>query len=468
MKAKKRKMISFFMLILLPGILCACGEKRPVSVVVENDTSQTDGESLKSKMEVPEKVYFEVPTGSGTQIFSPEIAVPEATSVGVYQLEEIVLTTDYMNEFCKNIFDGAYDVILPNYIYTREELESRRDVLLEKVEAEAVTAMTEGDYQSCFLHSDLQDIENRLENYKEEWETCQVIDPEYTLMFYPAPDSSTPEVSEYADGDTGIFYYYLQSDDISCAYVMAEGMVEGRLARVTFMETPGQHSYHIRLDFEKDARNYYKEYPKHETEYLDTAYVQTEAEAIEMAEEYVEKLGFSDMALIHTEYLMEYDTDFSGKFGEMGKLTGYQLTFGLCKNGVSVMYYPEYRGTISVDIGSNGLEGMYIRAPYRIVSGMTEESELLSFEQIQKIAEIAIEARSTGSIFQIYQVLDKIEFGYEIVSYEDGDILMPAWRYGKDYNSRLFYIYFTINAVDGSILPRITEGDLDAAAWRRE
>lgn len=52
MKAKKRKMISFFMLILLPGILCACGEKRPVSVVVENDTSQTDGESLKSKMEV--------------------------------------------------------------------------------------------------------------------------------------------------------------------------------------------------------------------------------------------------------------------------------------------------------------------------------------------------------------------------------------------------------------------------------
>lgn len=444
MKKNKKKgssLLTLTWMVLLTATLCACGKKEPASIKEEDREmlQEPDAESLREKMEVPEKVDDSLLLPDGSEIpFTAEISVPDASYVGMYQLEAVELTSDYMEDVCQSFFDqGEYEIVWPSYIYSYEELEEKFNAAREIIETD--------DYGGLLYH-DWLDYGNRLEHYTDEWEPYQVSDPGNRLVIYPGP----PE--------TESAYKYGSIDN---AYVRADGMIGGKKTRITFMEDQENGTCHISLETDQSIDTYCQEYTESMIGPLPTAFVQTEEEAAQMAKEYMELLGLSDMELIDTIYLMVYDDDYSGEFGEVGDISTYRFTFGLCKNDVSMVYDKSGRGTVTIDIGPEGLEKLYAISPYRVVSSLTEETELLTFAQANEAAKAYMEKNSI--YYSTYE--DTIEFGYEVVKYEDGDILLPVWVYLT--GSETYRVaYCMINAVDGTVIKPVIETQMESIFYQ--
>lgn len=439
-KMKRYRYMALLLVVFLTGFLCACGKKPPVEIPGsdEQDHEKSEG-NLKDRLGVPDEVTYQLQTGTTITL---DVDMPDVSSVGIYELEAVELTTDYMEDICKQFFEkGEYQILWPSYIYTKEELEKRYETVSEEIEAWADDTM-----QSYILLNDYIDLQERIENYWDEWKPYAVSEPGSHLVLYPSPYIEIDDVNwKLVDWAGGNYFDAYQ-------YVMAKGSVNGRDARVNFIHNSLDDNSHIRLYIDRDCRDAYTEFSKERAAVfrVEQAYVYTEEEAAKMALEYVEMLGLGDMQLINTNYLMEFDHTVPNENFYDGVCTGYRFTFGLSRNGLSMMYDPEYKGIVTVDIGAEGINGIYSRAPYRIVSTLAEESELLSFDKISEVAELWMAEQPENA-----SVMNRVEFGYEVVSYVEGDALMPVWRYQWEIpglNAYESVSLLTINAVDGSLV----------------
>lgn len=113
----KRKWIALTFVSSMIVTLCACGNKKTLEIMNSEDQVQEKNEvTLKEKLQVPEEVEYQFDTGT---TFTAEVVIPDCTSAGVYEVETLDFTTNYMDDFCKNIFDGGkYNILWPSYIYT--------------------------------------------------------------------------------------------------------------------------------------------------------------------------------------------------------------------------------------------------------------------------------------------------------------------------------------------------------------
>lgn len=322
----------------------------------------------------------------------------------------------------------------------KEEMQER----LEKIHSE-MQEWSDDVYQSNFLWHDAIDLIDRLDAWQEEWEQYIVSDPGNDLVIYPTPvsDDSAIRIDEYNENRT---YYSFSNPD----YVTAEGTINDRNARISFMKA-GDLLCDIKVQIDHDDRRDtgYNTYTKERVQLLQMkeAFVYTEEAAIGLANEYLESVGMTGYQPINIDYLGEYDMDQNEYL--LPPLTGYRITFGLCKNDVSMLYDAQYRGMITIDIGAEGLIGMYFQTPYMIVSNLTDDTELLTFEQISDVA------KSYMSESANYQGVDRIEFGYMVESYEDGQTLIPVWKYMYDDDPQYgipAFTAFIINAIDGSMV----------------
>lgn len=427
-------------------------KKKSRRIYLKMSKNRGEDVSLKERLGVPDQMEctLQLETGGNSE-FSADILFPDAASAGLYELEAVELTTDYMKEVCNAFFDnGNYEILWPSYIYTQTELEKQYETVSEEV-----NAWTEDSYQSSFLNMDCEDLAGRIHGYKEEWETFQVEEPGNAPVLYPSPIQEEAYGYDMIDGER-YEHHEGQLENIYdiYKYVMAEGKLDGRTARFNFIQDTVDGHYYIRLDFDRDVRDRYEEYTVQEAELYKKAFVYTEEEAAGMAQEYVTTLGLTEMGLVHTSYLMfqDHETNSEG-FGNAGTLSAYRFTFGLYKNGVPMISHSEhnYDGTVTVDIGPEGLEGMYVRSPYLVVSTLTDSTELMTYEQFVEAAKPQIEENPP------YFLEPVIEFGYLVVNYEGGDALVPVWRYGEIDPSGDIDTITLISAVDGE---RIDDTDL--------
>lgn len=448
MKKRTCQRIAIILMTLLTGTICACGKKPPVDIMgSEEDDQRENKESLKERIGVPNEVKHQLQTGITITL---DVDMPDCTSVGIYELEMVDLTTNYMDGVCKKIFDnGTYQILWPSYIYTKEELQEKVDVA-----GGEVLGWTDEGFHSHFLRCDWIDALHRVETWKEGWENYVVSDPGNDLVLYPSPARDYSGIEEIQDN------IYNDPSIGDPDYVRAEGTIHDKLARMIFMKANDR--IQVAIEMEKDAYSWNTEYTKEyaETIRIKETFVYTEEAAIQMAADYIDQFGLAGYEPINVSYLAEHDENFNFQ-NELGSLTGYRITFGLCKNDVSMLYDSYYEGIIIVDIGAEGLMRISLRNPYMIVSTLTENSELLTFDQICAIAD-----EKMTDMPELYIDLNKLEFGYVIENYDDGAVLIPVWRYVNDnVNLHTSFAYFMINAVDGSIVEPKRFDDMDYYFW---
>lgn len=397
--------------VMAVTMLNGCGKEKKKELGELTDNFQDESEqSLKDKLGVPDgSVTYDY----GDSQVDVAVDFPECSKVGVYELEQVSLTSEYMTQMAESIFDeGEYEIVWPCYIMTEEQL---MEGFEEKGEIITSSGIDDGGYLSYFVF----------------WDWC---------MYSNELDAHNTETEIENPGDVLTMYY---RDANGYSYVCADGTINGENYRLTFSYDA---EIHIELAKERNADDYYNEYSEEYVDLLsmDKDIIYTEQEACDMAYSIIEKMGLSGTEFVDRLYILEESEEINGPL----YVNGYKMIYGLGQDDVSMLYdrYSDLAGYIYLYIGNDGLIEMSVNMPYNILSCMEEDTELLSFSQIEEISKpILKEHELTGAV-------DKITFGYVVADYEGKDVLLPVWGFIGWADTDNETLFIMLNAIDGSVV----------------
>lgn len=212
----------------------------------------------------------------------------------------------------------------------------------------------------------------------------------------------------------------------------------------------------------------------------------SETDAKAQADELVQKLGLSEMALSQCEKKLAVDRT-SGVYWK-----GWRLEYRRVLDGISVTHtgctssYPEENQIweyerFSVFLDDSGVLEAAWYAPYQIQDALSENCKLLEYDKISDIfrqmMQIEYQPGPTPegdgeTISDVFQITD-VEFGYTRIAEQNADglsgLMIPTWSFfgdrewtvksaadgelwsGKEYRSDRLPV-LTINAIDGSVI----------------
>lgn len=193
----------------------------------------------------------------------------------------------------------------------------------------------------------------------------------------------------------------------------------------------------------------------------------TEEEAVELATEYVESLGFTDMVPVHTNHVVRRE-DVNGYSIYFGRVyENYHLTYttdNFIINRYSHITNEEAENhtgyttmeCIRIEVGDDGVREFEISSPMKQGEVMTENAVLLPWDNVNQVANETLLKAADDESRNI--VIEQIELGYGIEKKDNRVALVPVWYY-FDINSvdDSGYRYtktsvLEINALDGSII----------------
>ena len=480
-KRKCRQKMSAALLVLLLGF-SGCG--RADRGQIEEDISgasvgtATDADAAMgiSMGEIPEHITYEkINESSGNYSkVDADVIVPDVTSYSVYEEKKIEIDDDYLKTLAGNLFDnGEYEQIKPAWMCTQEELETERayidmlanaynlDEFAEGYEGEkgdlAFACLPDWLYQLYFYYNEVnydssteaelteEKLIYRYENsYDENGDTYMI-------------DCEACTLRGNVDGKEWILYYQNTLDDDMWlfktvdgnAIVVQEGYTKNMLVLSSVEsgvvgEISSQDNY---LDANKYGDN-----------------ISDEAQCRQMVCDFAEKLGLSeDMEIVCVNNRVVTDADGNKN------LNGYRMYMAPVINGVpnyfsnmmclstknesgSQYAYQEY---IVFDVSSDGISNVYIAAQYEIGDCLAKDANMLTFEQVDMIAQEHIQEiveTPTEGISSHY-TFDRIQLAYATVQYDEGYSLVPVWIYYLKYDKEYLYhqACFGINALDGSV-----------------
>lgn len=215
----------------------------------------------------------------------------------------------------------------------------------------------------------------------------------------------------------------------------------------------------------------------------------SEAQAIELADAFLEDMGYEDFALydkgVSYEWMdIRYDNE-----EEEAEMPTYQrkvhvLTYFRTLDGIMVSncYGTKYDGNwdgdefikqewagerITILVNDNGIVYFGYSAPLNILETVADSVKVMDFEKIEEIyldmvAELAVPSELKDEIQNVNIQVDRVALEYTRISEKDDystGLLVPAWNF---YGTRT-YVYedgyeyaedyvFCINAVDGSVV----------------
>ena len=178
-----------------------------------------------------------------------------------------------------------------------------------------------------------------------------------------------------------------------------------------------------------------------------------------LAKQFLSRLGMSNMELLHIVHNDIWLTE------KTSTVDGYTMIFGMSENGAHLLFsygaceanmVPTNEQNIfaaqpyvEVQVNSNGVYGIVIRGNYNKPEIMSEETTMLSFDQINEVAKEELANTVTRDI-------GSIEFGYVYITYDGlSYAIVPVWRYyevGSERDTTDKTPALTICALDGSII----------------
>ena len=206
--------------------------------------------------------------------------------------------------------------------------------------------------------------------------------------------------------------------------------------------------------------------------YLDTTTygenVSDETQCRQMAYDFVEKLGLADnMEVVCVNNYIVTDEN------ESGRLDGYRMYMAPVINGVQNYFsnmgcvvtkndeesLPAYQEYIAVDVSSEGVCSVVVGNQYEMGECMTKQANMLTFEQIDMIAQEYMQECVNKSFSTEYMVenielsIDRVQLSYATIQYEEGYSIVPVWVYYFEYDKKYMFheAFFGVNALDGSV-----------------
>ena len=203
----------------------------------------------------------------------------------------------------------------------------------------------------------------------------------------------------------------------------------------------------------------------------------TQEESEEIAQEFVKKLGYSNMTIIQTNNVKkEAPSEYIGE-GEF-TVEGYNIYFAREYDSYSLAYNSMYfegwlsgayvfdgdgnmmmgsyecPESIRVYVDSKGVCQLELWNPWEEKGVVAENVNMISFEDVDQIAQK--EFKNYADNYVGNYTIDEVVLGYTVVHSGDSVSLVPAWYYyadACDENDAMFFknAKVIINALDGTV-----------------
>ncbi len=446
-----KKKILLSALLILTCTLTACGKKDRKDIdkdlggnTTENAAENTGISEESAQEEIPESLSYTV---SGTTV-EAKVSAEGYGQVPVYKLEKKEESDEWVKSYAELLFDGGeYVNVKPYEFCSKAELEEEK-----KVWEQCLSELTDKD--------DYNNIEKEIENLEfymgKSEEGNSESYPEDKLIY--ETDSYNEDASEILKShkENALIRGEVNGDIWKLEYAQSRYDGENEGGTYSNMYVP---SLHATCPSKKGYFSIADGYTGINENICDKETAQRDAQ------EFLDRLGFSDMELIRSFELYPYTVDENGScIYDKDYYDGYGMIFapmlGNIKSPVNMTTIEASAdGTnfitqprVSILINSDGVFSFCIVGGYEIEETLTAHSSMLTFEQIDAIAKDEFEKAGTEQRVTITQV----NFGYMYVSYEDSSYAaVPVWSYcaEESYNGEtVIKPILTICALDGTVI----------------
>ncbi|MDE6025646.1 MAG: hypothetical protein K2G45_09345 [Lachnospiraceae bacterium] len=445
MKHIKRIYCSIVILSLVV-LFTACGKAKKDDIandLKENAGMEASGGNAVEKdvaSEIPDTISYVVESGGRTTNVDAKIYADGYGNVPTFAVTECEDKDQYVLKYAQKLFDkGEYENVKPYEILSREELEKELQFYQEKYSgSEEYIQNSYTGYIEWMLETfdDTKHVD--YPDDKIVYTRTEGADSDWTFVYEEA------RLRGYVDGRLWCMYYNDRYDDIAIEEHISHN--EG----IPYLE----------------AYCFDEEYVIEDTVGMDEPNINNPCnrESAEgQAKQFLGRLGLDNMELLHIVHNNIRLTE------ETSTVDGYTMIFGMSENGTHLLFSygaPEThmernaqdiiaaQPYVEVLVNSNGVYGFIIRGNYNAPEVMSEETTMLSFDQINEVAKEEF-ANIISHDFLVYDI-GSIEFGYVYITYDGlSYAVVPVWRYyeaGSERDTTVKTPVLTICALDGSII----------------
>ncbi len=456
----------FICIIMIMFCLSGCDNKEAqeiddkLSSLNNSESGKSEDGDIESEIySMPESVSYEVygkQTDGRATTVDAKVSATQTADISVYSLSYTPMDEAYIKGYADKLFDnGEYTVVKPYEISSLEELNEERNYYM--------------DIWSYYGGVDGAGVKKHYGVY-----SPIAIGPEHNITMIDQQVSGFQEsnVVEYKENQLLYEESYQDFDEegsitgeVIAKKAKVRGTVEGEEWELRGYSTNenNKHAYEVMV--------MYKVYTNTEiTQCVGVNDFSTSCYGNNLlgidaaradAEEFLKKLGFDKIDNIHTFQLV-------AKVDDKEVNDGYRFIFAPRYDSLALAFLnnsyvfdtPTYARVygleqacfqeyIHVNITSEGILEVSFYKGYDEPVELTDDAELLSFEDVDIIAKKYIEES-----YPFIVTISNIELGYVVTYYGEGDYaLVPVWLYSTEadvdgWDSSCF----GVNALDGSII----------------
>lgn len=445
------KRICLLSLIMSAVFLFAACEKAKKDEIANDlealaGTDTSDDEVEKGEVsKIPDTMSCTVTSGGWSTKIDAKIYADGYDNVSAFSVTECEDKDELVLKYAQKLFDkGKFENIKPCGAASREELEKEIQF-----------------YEERYSGSD-DNSKNRYLEYVE-WVLEKFNDSKY--VDYPDDNivyTIIDDIEYTEDNDA-----QNHSSTVTYEEARLRGYVGGRLWVMNYSAgyndtVIGEEKYHNENIPYLEAYCIDEEYFVTDTLGMDEAKINNPCDrdvAEGQAKQFLSRLGMDNMELLHIVHNNIRITE------ETSAVDGYTMIFGMSENGVHLLFSYGACETnmkptneqnifaaqpyVEVQVSSNGVYGIVIRGNYNEPEVMSEETAMLSLEQINEVAKAKLAEYKISNI-------GCIEFGYVYITYDGlSYAIVPVWRCyesGSERDTTIKTPALTICALDGSVI----------------
>ena len=431
-------------LLIVTGAFTACG--KPDKKDIEKDlsanvTSDYATESDAVREEIPQTLSYTVSSGGTGEVkVEAEVCSEGYGQVPAYKLKKRDKNDEWIRSYAEKLFDnGEYINVKPYDFCSLEELEAEKQFWEERLMAldENSNGYSRVDTEIGYL---LYSMEHFSESNYVKYPEGQLV---FESDFYSDEDGTTSHYEEArlrgeVDGDVWLLEYHYNVYDYSGQTEMNVPVLYGNcVEKMDYIS--GSYGMESGIYKNKCDRE------------------QAESEAVKL----LDRLGFSNMECVK---MTELQPNYSS--GNANYLDGYCIIYGPSLNGVK-MFSCVGEGAnadgetvavqpyVSVIVNSEGVCSFCIMEDYVLEGPFSENSQMLSFSQVDDIAHTEFEKMMEEYPLMQYDIT-KVNFEYLCVTYDGLSYAMiPVWTYYHEWinsGDTTMDPVLIVNALDGAVI----------------
>ncbi len=442
-----KSMAFILALFMVTGLFTACGKadrEDTTGNLSGNVTTDSATEDSTAQEEIPESLSYTIESGDiGAVKVEAEVCSEGYGQVPTYKLKKRDKNDEWVKSYAERLFDnGEYINVKPYDFCSRKELESEKQFWENRL-----VALDEGSRGYERVKSEISDIEYVMEHFSE---NNYVEYPEGKLVLKKSNEGSGDNSTSYneraqlkgeVDGNVWLLNYDYGAEE-------REGKLADRTIRVPVLYgTCVEKADYISGVYGMDSGIYENICDREKAE----------SKALKL----LDRLGFDNMECIKMTGL---HPNYSS--GNADYLDGYCIIYGPSLNGIKIFSGISVGinaggGNITVQpyvivlVNSEGVFGFCIMEDYVLEDVLSENSQMLSFSQIDGIAHGEFQKMMKEDPYTSYN-MTKVKFEYLCVSYDGlSYAMLPVWIYYTErieHGDTKLLPGLIINGLDGEII----------------